>query len=203
MNASKGIIIGDDGKSRCAWCGDDPLYVHYHDTEWGVETKDDKRLYEKMCLEGFQAGLSWLTILRKRENFRRAFADFDFHKVAQFDESKVEKLLQDEGIIRHRGKIEAAIHNAKLIPALIQEHGSLWDYFKQFRPNPDNRPHPVSYEEVQKLAITEESKRLAKDLKKRGFKFLGPTTMYAHMQAMGLVNDHLENCYFRKIGKNI
>ena len=203
MNASKGIIIGDDGKSRCAWCGDDPLYVHYHDTEWGVETKDDKRLYEKMCLEGFQAGLSWLTILRKRENFRRAFADFDFHKVAQFDESKVEKLLQDEGIIRHRGKIEAAIHNAKLIPALIQEHGSLWDYFKQFQPNPDNRPHPVSYEEVQKLAITEESKRLAKDLKKRGFKFLGPTTMYAHMQAMGLVNDHLENCYFRKIGKNI
>ena len=203
MNASKGIIIGDDGKSRCAWCGDDPLYVHYHDTEWGVETKDDKRLYEKMCLEGFQAGLSWLTILRKRENFRRAFADFDFHKVAQFDESKVEKLLQDEGIIRHRGKIEAAIHNAKLIPALIQEHGSLWDYFKQFQPNPDNRPHPVSYEEVQKLAITEESKRLAKDLKKRGFKFLGPRTMYAHMQAMGLVNDHLENCYFRKIGKNI
>ena len=195
MNASKGIIIGDDGKSRCAWCGDDPLYVHYHDTEWGVETKDDKRLYEKMCLEGFQAGLSWLTILRKRENFRRAFADFDFHKVAQFDESKVEKLLQDEGIIRHRGKIEAAIHNAKLIPALIQEHGSLWDYFKQFQPNPDNRPHPVSYEEVQKLAITEESKRLAKDLKKRGFKFVGSTICYAFMQATGMVNDHLVGCF--------
>ncbi|MAF68518.1 MAG: DNA-3-methyladenine glycosylase I [Micavibrio sp.] len=203
MNAPKGIIIGDDGKSRCAWCGDDPLYVHYHDSEWGVETKDDKRLYEKMCLEGFQAGLSWLTILKKRENFRRAFADFDFYKVAQFDESKVEELLQDEGIIRHRGKIEAAIHNAKLVPELIKEHGSLWHYFIQFRPSSENRPNPVSYEEVQKLAITEESRKLAKDLKKRGFKFLGPTTMYAHMQAMGLVNDHLENCDFRKIGKDI
>lgn len=203
MSSAEGIIIGDDGKARCAWCGNDPLYMHYHDTEWGVETKDDKRLYEKMCLEGFQAGLSWLTILRKRENFRHAFADFDFREVALFDENKVEALLKNEGIIRHRGKIEAAINNAKLVPKLIEEHGSLWNYFIQFRPTPEDRPHPVSYEEVQKLAVTENSKKLAKDLKKRGFKFLGPTTMYAHMQAMGLVNDHLDNCDFRKIGKDI
>lgn len=194
---SNGLITGSDGKTRCWWCVNDPLYIHYHDTEWGKETKSDIALYEKICLEGFQAGLSWLTILRKRENFRNAFAGFDFHKVARFTQKDVEHLLQDEGIIRHRGKIEATIHNASLVIDLIEQEGSLWNYFCKFRPSSKNRPDKLDYATLQSMAITPESEALAKDLKKRGFKFLGPTTMYAHMQAMGLVNDHIHGCDFR------
>lgn len=192
-----GLIKGEDGKMRCWWCGDNPLYMHYHDTEWGQETKNDIALYEKICLEGFQAGLSWITILKKRENFRKAFAGFDFVKVAKFTDKDVERLIQNAGIIRHRGKIEATIHNAGLTIELIKEAGSLWEYFLRYRPLVGSRPNEITYETVGKLAITPESEALAKDLKKRGFKFLGPTTMYAHMQAMGLVNDHVEGCSFR------
>ena len=188
-----GLIKGTDGKQRCWWCGDDPLYIHYHDTEWGQPKSDDISLYEKICLEGFQADLSWLTILRKRENFRAAFVGFDFEKVARFDESDVERLLQDAGIIRHRGKIEAAINNARCTCTLIDETGSLDSYFKQFQP--ENHPIPKRKSDIP--PITKESEALSKDLRKRGFKFVGPTTMYAHMQAMGLVNDHLEGCSFR------
>lgn len=194
---SEGLITGEDGKVRCWWCGNDPLYMHYHDTEWGRETKSDIALYEKICLEGFQAGLSWITILKKRENFREAFAGFNFQEVSKFNNNDVERLLRNEGIIRHRGKIEATIHNAKLTIQLIEEFGSLWEYFSNYRPLPENRPANITYKAVGKLGFTAESEALAKDLKKRGFKFLGPTTMYAHMQAMGLVNDHLEGCHYR------
>lgn len=192
-----GLIFGADEKKRCWWCGTDPLYMHYHDTEWGKETRDDIKLYEKICLEGFQAGLSWLTILRKRENFRKAFVGFDYKKVAKFDEKDVERLLKNEGIIRHRGKIEATIENAKQVQPLIDEFGSLWVYFSQFKPDENERPSTMDFDSIKKLGVTPSSIRLAKDLKKRGFKFLGPTTMYAHMQAMGLVNDHLKGCHFR------
>ncbi len=194
IKMGEGLNIGQDGKARCWWCGNDQLYMHYHDTEWGRETHDNIALYEKICLEGFQAGLSWLTILRKREAFREAFEGFDYIKVARFNESDVERLLQNKGIIRHRGKIEAAIHNARLVPDLIDEYGSLWNYFIRFRPD---EPQPSDFDSVKSRAVTVESTALAKDLKKRGFKFLGPTTMYAHMQAMGLVNDHLHGCDFR------
>jgi DNA-3-methyladenine glycosylase I len=192
-----GLIKGTDGKMRCSWCGDDPLYVHYHDTEWGRPTTDNIRLYEKICLEGFQAGLSWLTILRKRENFRNAFAGFDYHKVAKFTDADVKRLMQDTGIVRNRAKIEATINNARQVMSLIEEFGSLYNYFSQFKPAPENRPQTIHYAALLKMAQTPESEALAKDLKKRGFKFLGPTTMYAHMQAMGLVNDHIEGCWVR------
>jgi DNA-3-methyladenine glycosylase I len=183
--------------TRCWWCGDDPLYVRYHDEEWGRPVTDDIRLYEKICLEGFQAGLSWITILRKRENFRKAFAGFDFKKVAKFTEKDVERLLKDEGIIRHRGKIEAAINNAQRTIELIKEFGSLYNYFKQFIPESDQS---VSYSEkaIRARPIHSNSIALSKDLRKRGFKFVGPTTMYAHMQASGMVNDHVEDCFIRK-----
>lgn len=193
MKTQDGLIQDKQGCTRCWWCGDDPLYVQYHDTEWGRPVADDIRLYEKLCLEGFQAGLSWLTILRKRENFRKAFAGFDPQKVVRFTEKDVQRLLQDEGIIRHRGKIEAAIHNAALALDLIEEFGSLATYFAGYAPA--DRPAPHARADIP--AISAESQALAKDLKRRGFKFLGPTTMYAHMQAMGLVNDHLEGCHVR------
>jgi DNA-3-methyladenine glycosylase I len=194
---TKGLIKGKDGLMRCWWQGGDPLYERYHDEEWGRPASDDRSLYEKICLEGFQAGLSWLTILKRRENFRKAFADFDFIKVARFTDQDVERLLQDEGIIRHRGKIEAAIHNAKLVPGLVAEFGSLAAYFWQFEPEPCTRPVRMSYSIMRAMPVTPESKALSKDLRKRGFKFVGPTTMYAHMQAMGIVNDHLEGCHCR------
>jgi DNA-3-methyladenine glycosylase I len=185
-------------KTRCWWCGDDPLYVRYHDEEWGRPVTDDIGLYEKICLEGFQAGLSWITILRKRENFRVAFAGFDFEKVAKFTQKDVERLLKNEGIIRHRGKIEAAIHNAKLAIAMREDFGSLYNYFKQFIPESDQS---VSYSEaaVKARPAVEESHKLSKDLRKRGFKFVGPTTVYAHMQASGMVNDHVEDCHVRGV----
>ena len=186
---------GSDGQNRCWWCGDDPLYVSYHDDEWGHPVADDIRLFEKICLEGFQAGLSWITILRKRENFRAAFAGFDFEKVARFTDQNVERLVQDAGIIRHRGKIEAAINNAQRACDLIDEVGSLGKYFWSYEPS--KHVSPKSRADIQ--AVSDESKALSKDLKKRGFKFVGPTTMYAHMQAMGLVNDHLVECAHHKI----
>ncbi len=184
------LIHCQDGKTRCWWPGDDPLYLDYHDHEWGMPVDDDRRLFEKICLEGFQAGLSWITILRKRENFRKAFDDFNFHKIALYGDKEVETLLQNEGIIRHRGKIEATINNAKCAENLIEEYGSLAAYFWSFEP--ENRKALVTMHDID--AQTKESQALSKDLKKRGWRFVGPTTCYAFMQAMGMVNDHFKGC---------
>jgi len=192
-----GILRGDDDKLRCFWAGTDPVYQIYHDSEWGRPVHDDQRLFEKICLEGFQSGLSWLTILKKRDNFRLAFADFDFEKVARFNQKSVERLLKDAGIVRHRGKIESTINNAKRAIELAEEHGSLSDYFWQFVPPKSERPRRLTHGALVKMASTPTSTRLSKDLKKRGFSFVGPTTCYAFMQAMGLVNDHIEGCSVR------
>ena len=180
--------------NRCWWCGTDPLYVRYHDEEWGTPVTDDSRLFEKICLEGFQSGLSWLTILRKRENFRAAFADFDFEQVARFGARDVTRLLKDAGIVRHRGKIESTINNAKRALELRAEHGSLAAYFWQWQPDAASRPRRLTRAALMKMATTPASVALSKDLKKRGWTFVGPTTVYAFMQAMGLVNDHVEGC---------
>ncbi len=182
---------GPDGKIRCAWCTSAPEYPAYHDTEWGFPVDDDIRLFEKICLEGFQSGLSWLTILRKRENFRSAFQGFDFSRVAKFGERDVERLLGDAGIIRHRGKIEAAINNAQRALEMVESEGSLAAYFWRHEPDPANLGKPQS------VSTSPESIALSKDLKKRGWKFVGPTTVYAFMQAMGLINDHAEGCFAR------
>jgi len=182
---------------RCWWCGTDPLYVRYHDEEWGRPVRDDNRLYEKICLEGFQAGLSWLTILRKRENFRRAFADFDIDRVARYSSKDVARLLRDEGIIRHRGKIESTINNARRAIELREQEGSLSEYFWQWQPRRATRPRRITRQVLQTMATTAESIALSKDLRKRGWTFVGPTTVYAFMQAMGLVNDHVDDCSFR------
>ena len=184
------IVLGDDGRPRC-WGGTStPEYVNYHDTEWGFGVTDDHRLFEKICLEGFQSGLSWLTILRKRDNFRAAFAGFDAELVADFSDDDVERLLNDAGIVRHRGKITSTINNAARALDLAGEHGSLARYFYQwFEPSDEA---PVSLE-----STTTASTALSKDLKKRGWSFVGPTTAYAFMQAMGLVNDHLDECWVR------
>ncbi|MEO8498472.1 MAG: DNA-3-methyladenine glycosylase I [Planctomycetota bacterium] len=181
------LITGEDGQSRCWWCGDDPLYVAYHDREWGFLVDDDVRLFEKICLEGFQAGLSWITVLRKREDFRRAFAEFDFVKVARFTDAKVERLVTNAKIIRHRGKIESTINNAQQALKLLDEFGSLAAFFWQYEP--DTQP---TFDGSR--SMTPESKALSKELKRRGWSFVGPTTCYAFMQAMGLVNDHLPGC---------
>jgi len=180
-----GLVRGEDGLARCHWCAGDELYRAYHDEEWGFPQRDDRRLFEKICLEGFQSGLSWLTILRKRENFRRAFADFDLEKVARFTPRRVEALLLDAGIVRHRGKIESAIHNARRARELVRERGSLAQYFWSFEP-----PSQASAKQA--------AAAISKDLKRRGWTYVGPTTMYAFMQAMGLVNDHLEGCAVRR-----
>ncbi|WP_298011630.1 DNA-3-methyladenine glycosylase I [uncultured Aquabacterium sp.] len=182
---------GPDGLVRCRWCLSTPAYRAYHDEEWGFPVADDRRLFEKICLEGFQSGLSWLTILNKRDAFRRAFAGFDFHRVAGFTEADVDRMLQDEGIVRHRGKIEAAIHNAARALELVSECGSLAAFFWRFEaPRTDEvLSAPV--------ATSEASIALSKELKRRGWKYVGPTTMYAFMQAMGLVNDHAADCAVR------
>ncbi len=182
---------------RCPWGNSDEQYRAYHDKEWGWPVDNDIRLFEKACLEGFQSGLSWLTILRKREAFRAAFAGFDFVQVAKFDDGDVEELLQNASIVRHKGKIEATINNAKIALELVDEFGSLAKYFWQFEPKPSERPSELTWEVLKSMAKTEQSINLAKDLKKRGWKFFGPTTAYAFMQAMGLVNDHVENCFCR------
>ncbi|MCB1782879.1 MAG: DNA-3-methyladenine glycosylase I [Alphaproteobacteria bacterium] len=184
------LITGTDGKKRCFWCGNDPLYIRYHDEEWGRPVHDDIRLFEKLCLEGFQAGLSWITILRKRENFRAAFENFDFYKVAKFDNNNIEELLANPGIIRHRGKIEATINNAARAIELIEEYKSLKGYIETFTPKENITPSTRKDIPSQ----TKESQALSKDLKKRGWRFVGPTTCYAFMQAMGLVNDHIQGC---------
>lgn len=187
---NSGLHLGSDGVTRCWWCGDDPHYMRYHDEEWGVRVDDDRRLFEKICLEGFQAGLSWLTILRKRENFRAAFDDFDFHTIATYTEDDVTRLLGNAGIIRHRGKINATMNNAKRALEMIEEYGTLSAYFWAYAPT--QHVQPATQKDVQ--ATSPESHALAKDLKKRGWKFVGATTCYAFMQAMGMVNDHIIGC---------
>jgi DNA-3-methyladenine glycosylase I len=184
------LELGEDGLARCWWGTSTPDYVAYHDDEWGVGVADDHRLFGKVCLEGFQSGLSWLTILRKREHFRVAFAGFDPERVAAFGDADVERLLADAGIVRHQGKIRSTINNAQRAIDLVEEFGSLAAYFWPHATFPDEAPAAVP-------AITETSTMLSKDLKRRGWTFVGPTTMYAFMQAMGLVNDHLHGCCAR------
>jgi DNA-3-methyladenine glycosylase I len=187
-----GIVVAEDGVSRCWWAEPAPEYRAYHDTEWGFPVADDVRLFEKISLEGFQAGLSWLTILRKREAFRRAFEGFEFERIARFGERDVARLLADAGIVRHRGKIEAAINNARRAVELAEAEGSLAHYVWRFEP--EARSRGLDRAGLAELGLTAESKALAKDLKRRGWRFVGPTTAYAFMQAMGLVNDHLDGC---------
>lgn len=183
---------------RCFWCNDSKIYRDYHDAEWGFPVLDDTRLFEKICLEGFQSGLSWLTILRKRENFRLAFKGFDIASVARFTQKDIERLVTDAGIIRHRGKIEAAINNARCTERLLESESSLAAYFWRFEPEDSSRPQVFDVASLKTFTQTKESIALSKDLKKRGWKFVGPTTMYAFMQAMGLVNDHEEGCHVRE-----
>lgn len=193
----KGLRLGGDGLVRCAWPGEHADYIDYHDEEWGRPVVDDQRLFEKVCLEGFQSGLSWLTILRKREAFRRAFAGFDPVVVARFNKRSVERLLGDSSIVRHRGKIEAAIHNARCAAALQGEFGSLAAFFWGFEPPPARRPKRVTHAALQKLSESRESQAMSRELRSRGWRFVGPTTLYAFIQSMGIVNDHLEDCAFR------
>jgi DNA-3-methyladenine glycosylase I len=192
-----GLLAGPDRKLRCSWGASAAEYLPYHDDEWGQPTADDVRLFEKVCLEGFQSGLSWLTILRKRAAFRRAFAGFDIDEVARFGPREVARLLGDAGIVRHRGKIESTIHNARLARELRDEVGSLAAYFWRFEPAPASRPKRLTWPLLQRMATTPESVALSKDLRKRGWTFVGPTTIYAFMQAVGIVNDHLDGCAFR------
>ena len=193
----EGLIEGTDGKVRCAWHGNLPDYLAYHDAEWGKPVGDDVRLFEKLCLEGFQSGLSWLTILRKRENFRAAFDGFDFVRLARANESEIERHLTDAGIIRHRGKIASVYNNARRAVALVEEQGSLARYFWSFEPAQKDRPQRIDRAAVMAMPKTDVSTRISKDLKKRGWSFVGPTTIYAFMQAMGMVNDHIEGCVCR------
>ena len=184
-------IVGPDGKPRCLWCGAAPEFLAYHDTEWGFPVSDDHRLFEKLSLEGFQSGLSWRTILSKRENFRAAFHDFDIDRIARFTQRDLDRLLNNEGIVRHRGKIEAVINNARQAQELVKLEGSLAAFIWRYEPGVKRLA------ESQTASTSEESLALSKDLKKQGWKFVGPTTLYAFMQAMGLVNDHVEGCVIR------
>lgn len=186
-----GTVLGHDGRPRCRWCAAAPEFLHYHDVEWGFPVSDDFRLFEKLCLESFQSGLSWRTILAKRENFRSAFCAFDFNRIAQFDGSDVERLLKDEGIVRHRGKINAVINNAKRAQELVKAEGSLATYIWRFEPRREDCAEP------QTASTSAASNSLSKDLKRRGWSFVGPTTVYAFMQAMGLINDHVSGCEIR------
>jgi DNA-3-methyladenine glycosylase I len=193
----EGVVRGDDGCPRCWWASQAEDYARYHDEEWARPVADDQRLFEKLVLEGFQSGLSWLTILRKREHFRAAFAGFDFARVARFTGRDVERLVGDAGIVRHRGKIEAAVNNARQACELAEEAGSLAAYFWRFEPGPRDRPRRLTKAALLGMPETPASRALSKDLRGRGFRFVGPTTAYAFMQAMGLVNDHLEGCAAR------
>ena len=192
-----GIAVGEDRRRRCWWSGDDPLYRTYHDDEWGRPVRADRRLFEKLSLEGFQSGLSWITILRKRESFRAAFADFDHAAVARFTRRDVTRLMNDASIVRNRSKIEATIDNARRCDDLISEFGSLAAYAWRFEPRAATRPAKIDQATLSKLSITAESIAMSKDLRRRGWSFVGPTTVYAFMQAMGLVNDHLFGCGVR------
>ena len=195
---SSGLFTDDAERSRCTWCQASTLYQHYHDTEWGFPVHDERRLFEKICLEGCQSGLSWLTILNKRENFRAAFANFDAEQVSRFDEHDVKRLLGDAGIVRHAGKIASTINNARRVLELRQEFGSLGAYVWRMEPDAASRPQRITHEALKTFTTSAASTQLSKDLKKRGWTFVGPTTMYAFMQAMGLVNDHLEGCHSRE-----
>ena len=194
-----GVALSVDGVSRCFWPGEAPDYIAYHDDEWGRPSGDDVHLFEKICLEGFQAGLSWLTILRKRENFRAAFAGFDFREVANFDATNVERLVQDAGIVRHPGKIESTINNARRAVELVEEAGSLAAFIWSFEPTSEERPDRFDRATLMTLAKTPASTALSKALKKRGWSFVGPTTIYAFMQSEGIVNDHIEGCHARTV----
>jgi DNA-3-methyladenine glycosylase I len=198
------IISHADGIHRCSWCGQGDTfkdYIHYHDNEWGLPVSDEKRLFEKITLEGFQSGLSWITVLRKRDRFREVFAGFDFEKVARFTEKDVDRLVLDAGIIRHRGKIVSAINNAQKVCELIDEQGpgALAKLVWSFEPTAKQRPAKLTPEVAMTLTQTDQSLALSKALKNRGFSFVGPTTMYAFIQSMGVVNDHLEGCASRKM----
>ncbi|WP_201403049.1 DNA-3-methyladenine glycosylase I [Kaistia sp. 32K] len=195
MPLPDGLLAGDDGLARCWWSHGTEMYQAYHDKEWGRPVTDDRRLFEKLCLEGFQSGLSWLTILKKRENFRNAFEGFDPEKIARFGEADVARLLADTGIVRHRGKIASTINNAKQALKLIETEGSIAAYVWSFEPPASERP--ARFVKGEMPATSPTSVRLSKDLKRRGWSFVGPTTVYAFMQAMGLVNDHLEGCHCR------
>lgn len=190
-----GLITGADGRRRCGWGAATEDYTTYHDLEWGRPVTDDVRLYEKLCLEGFQSGLSWLTILRKRDSFRAAFAGFDPAAVAAFGPDDIERLMADAGIVRHRGKIEAAVANASAVLDVQARHGSLAALIWSFEPTRRGRPVPIELGEI--AARTEQSTALAKELKRCGFRFIGPTTAYAAMQSVGVVNDHLRGCHVR------
>ncbi len=185
-------IGGPDGKPRCRWCGAAPEFLAYHDAEWGFPVSDDYRLFEKLSLEGFQSGLSWRTILAKRENFRAAFHNFDFDRIARFAQRDIERLLSDEGIVRHRGKIEAVVNNARQARVLVKREGSLAAFVWRYEPDGKKLAEP------QTASTSQESIALSKELKKLGWKFVGPTTAYAFMQAMGLINDHVADCVIRK-----
>ena len=189
--------MAQDGAARCAWCRATPAYQRYHDEEWGWPVTDDRRLFEKLCLEGFQAGLSWLTILNKREAFRVAFENFDAERVAAFGSADVTRLLGDAGIVRHRGKVESTINNAQRVIELRREFGSLAAYAWSHEPAGHARTEKITLAALQAYTTSPESVALSKDLKKRGWSFVGPTTVHAFMQAMGLVNDHLEGCHVR------
>ena len=194
---AKGLVRGDDGVVRCFWAGDDPLYRRYHDEEWGFPVADDRRLFEKICLEGFQSGLSWLTILRKRENFRIAFAGFDVDAVARFGARDVARLLKDAGIVRHRGKIESTVNNARRARELAAEAGSIASFAWSFEPAAAERPKRLTWPVLLTMPRTDASTAFSKALRRRGWTYVGPTTAYAFMQAMGLVNDHVEGCAIR------
>ena len=191
-------MLGDDGVKRCAWGASDPLYNSYHDREWGRPVADDVRLFEKLCLEGFQSGLSWITILRKRENFRKAFAGFEIAKVARITPARVERLMLDAGIVRNRAKIEATINNARRCRELVDEFGSLAAYVWGYEPDPRSRPKKLDWETLRQMTTSPEAVAMSKDLRRRGWAFVGPTTAYAFMQAMGLVDDHLAGCFARR-----
>jgi DNA-3-methyladenine glycosylase I len=195
---AEGVRRGEDGVVRYSWAGSDPLYCRYHDQEWGFPVADDRRLFEKLCLEGFQSGLSWLTILRKRESFRAAFRGFDVGAVARFGARDVARLLKDAAIVRHRGKIESTVNNARRARELLREKGSLAAFFWAFEPRPSDRPRRLTWPVLLTMAKTPASIALSEELKRRGFTFVGPTTAYAFMQAMGLVNDHVEGCTIRE-----
>ena len=197
MTTGDGLIRGDDGRKRCFWGDGSAEYRTYHDGEWGRPVADDVRLFEKICLEGFQSGLSWITILRKRENFRRAFAGFDFRKVARFGDKDVARLLADAGIVRHRGKIESTINNAGRALDLVAEAGSIAAFVWRFEPEAKSRPERFDPTTLKAMSTSPESVALSKELKKRGWSFVGPTTIYAFMQGVGIVNDHLDGCFCR------
>lgn len=193
-----GVVDDENGVSRCWWCRGDPLYEAYHDREWGRPTADANRLFEKLCLEGFQSGLSWLTILRKRENFRRAFKLFDIETVARFNARSVERLVSDSGIVRHRGKIVSTINNARRCMELIEEFGSLGSYVWSYEPPEGSRRAVLDRQTIQGMTSSPEATAMSKDLKRRGWSFVGPTTVYSFMEAVGVVNDHITGCSFRQ-----